>query len=78
MNVLEEKVNQAIDKLRPYLKNDGGDMELVKITPDNIVHVKLLGACHGCSMSSMTIKAGLEETLKETAPEIVKVIAIEE
>lgn len=77
MKVLEEKVNDAIDILRPYLKNDGGDMELVGITEDFIVHVKLLGACQECSMSTMTIKAGLEETLKVTAPEIVKVIAIE-
>jgi len=77
MNVLEEKVNQAIDNLRPYLKNDGGDMELVEITKDNVVHVKLLGACQDCSMSTMTIRAGLEETLKVTAPEIVKVVAVE-
>ena len=78
MTVLEEKVNDAIAKLRPYLNNDGGDMELVKITDENIVHVKLLGACQGCSMSPMTIRAGLEETLKITAPEIVKVVALEE
>ena len=77
MTVLEGKVIQAIDKLRPYLNNDGGDMELVEITKDKVVHVKLLGACQECAMSPMTIKAGLEETLKVTAPEIVKVIAIE-
>jgi len=77
MNALKEKVNQAIDNLRPYLNNDGGDMELVDITEDFVVHVKLLGACQECSMSTMTIKAGLEETLKITAPEIVKVVAVE-
>jgi Fe-S cluster biogenesis protein NfuA len=77
MNALEEKVNQAIDNLRPYLNNDGGDMELVDITEDCVVYVKLLGACQECSMSTMTIKAGLEETLKITAPEIVKVVAVD-
>lgn len=78
MKELEDKVNQAIEKLRPYLLNDGGDMQLVEITEDKVVHVKLLGACQECSMSPMTLKAGLEETLKVTAPEIVKVIAVEE
>lgn len=78
MNLLEQKVNQAIEQLRPYLNNDGGDMQLVEITEDNVVYVKLLGACSECSMSPMTIKAGLEETLKVTAPEIKKVIAVEE
>jgi Fe-S cluster biogenesis protein NfuA len=55
MNALKEKVNQAIDNLRPYLKNDGGDMELVEITEDYVVHVKLLGACQECSMSTKLV-----------------------
>jgi len=70
-------VLKAIDNLRPYLHNDGGDMELVEITNENKVIVKLLGACQTCSVSSVTIKAGLEENLKILAPEIIGVEAID-
>tara|TARA_Y200000002_G_C22370847_1_gene533033 strand:- start:252 stop:488 length:237 start_codon:yes stop_codon:yes gene_type:complete len=70
-------VLKAIDNLRPYLHNDGGDMELVEITSENKVVVKLLGACQTCSVSSVTIKAGLEENLKILAPEIIGVEAID-
>lgn len=75
---LKNKVNAAIENLRPYLISDGGDMELVEITNDNIVRVKLIGACKSCSMSPMTLKAGLEEALKNVAPEIKGVEAIED
>ena len=64
LNKVEEIVLKAIDELRQYLHNDGGDMELVEITDDNRVIVKLLGACQSCSVSSVTMKAGLEENLK--------------
>ena len=73
----EEIVLRAIEDLRPYLNNDGGDMELVEITEDNKVIVKLLGACQTCSVSSVTMKAGLEENLKKLAPEITAVEALE-
>jgi Fe-S cluster biogenesis protein NfuA len=75
--MLQEKVEIALEQLRPYLKSDGGDMELVEITEDNIVKVKLLGACKTCNMSAMTLKAGLEEALKNSAPQIKGVIAID-
>jgi Fe-S cluster biogenesis protein NfuA len=75
---LKIKVNAAIENLRPYLISDGGDMELVEITDDNIVRVKLIGACKSCSMSPMTLKAGLEEALKNVAPEIKGIEAIED
>ena len=78
LNKVEEIVLKAIDELRPYLHNDGGDMELVEITDDNRVIVKLLGACQSCSVSSVTIKAGLEENLKILVPEIVSVEALQE
>tara|TARA_B100001109_G_scaffold168653_1_gene137578 strand:+ start:195 stop:431 length:237 start_codon:yes stop_codon:yes gene_type:complete len=78
MTNTREIVLKAIDNLRPYLHNDGGDMELVEITRDNRVVVKLLGACQSCSVSSVTIKAGLEENLKILAPEITGVEALEE
>lgn len=73
---LETIVKRALDQLRPYLEKDGGDMELIEITDDKVVRVKLLGNCRDCSMSTMTMKAGLEEAIKDVAPEIVRVEAI--
>tara|TARA_Y200000002_G_scaffold381295_1_gene394941 strand:+ start:7328 stop:7564 length:237 start_codon:yes stop_codon:yes gene_type:complete len=77
MKKTKEIVLRAIEDLRPYLHNDGGDMELVEITKDNKVIVKLLGACQTCSVSSVTMKAGLEENLKILAPEITAVEALQ-
>lgn len=77
MSDLKEKVERAIEQLRPYLNNDGGDMELVEITNENIVKVRLIGACQSCSMSPMTLKAGLEEALKQTSPEVTGVVAVD-
>jgi Fe-S cluster biogenesis protein NfuA len=76
--VLVVKINDAIDQLRPFLHADGGDMELVDITDDGVVLVRLLGACKDCTMSVMTLKAGLEEAIKKVAPEITSVQAIEQ
>ena len=76
MNDVKQIVLKAIEELRPYLHNDGGDMELVEITKDNRVIVKLLGACESCSVSTVTIKAGLEENLKILAPQIKGVEAL--
>ena len=78
MSENENIINKAIDELRPYLKNDGGDMELVEITKDKKVIVRLLGACQICSASKMTIKAGLEESLKNLIPDISGVEALKE
>ena len=75
-NTTKEKVLIAMEQLRPFLHADGGDMELVELTDDNIVKVRMLGACGDCSMSSMTLKAGLEEALKIVAPEIQAVEAV--
>jgi len=72
------KINNAIDQLRPFLNADGGDMEFVELTDDAVVRVKLLGACSDCSMSHMTMRAGLEEALKIAAPEVRSVEALEE
>jgi Fe-S cluster biogenesis protein NfuA len=71
------KVNEALDQLRPFLEADGGDMELVEITEEGVVRVQLLGACRDCSMSVMTLKAGLEEAVKKVAPEVIRVEAVE-
>ncbi len=73
---LTEKINDSLEALRPHLHADGGDMELVEITDEGIAKVRLLGACSDCSMSMMTIKAGLEEAVKKVAPEIIAVEAI--
>lgn len=69
-------IEETLTQLRPFLEADGGDMELVDITDDGIVKVKLLGACSNCSMSNMTLKAGIEEALKKAAPQIKAVEAI--
>jgi len=73
---LTVKINEALEQLRPYLKEDGGDMELVNITDEGVAQVKLLGACSDCSMSVMTLKAGLEAQVKKVAPEIIAVEAV--
>lgn len=66
-----EKVNKGIENVRPYLIADGGDVELVDVTDDNIVKVKLTGACDGCPFSMMTLKAGIEQSIKKEWPELV-------
>lgn len=73
---LRVKIDAAIEQLRPFLNDDGGDMEFVEITDDAVVRVRLLGACSDCSMSLMTLKAGLEEAIKKVAPEIHSVEAV--
>ena len=73
---LRSKVLVALDQLRPFLHADGGDMELIDITDDAIVQVRMLGSCSDCSMSQMTIKGGLEEALKMAAPELKGVVAV--
>ncbi|MBB4119443.1 Fe-S cluster biogenesis protein NfuA [Mesonia hippocampi] len=76
---LVENVEKALEEIRPFLKNDGGDISLIDIDEaENIVKVKLLGACVGCSVNQMTLKSGVEMTIKKHAPQIQKVINIEE
>jgi Fe-S cluster biogenesis protein NfuA len=67
---MQEKVQQVLDKIRPSLQADGGDVELVEITEDNIVKVRLQGACQGCPMSQMTLKNGIEKLLLKEIPEL--------
>lgn len=73
-----EKINAALEQIRPFLNDDGGDIELIELTKDNVVKVRFLGACKDCSMSPMTLKGGVEEAIKKGVPEIKKVITIEE
>lgn len=72
---IKERVLNALNKVRPYLQADGGDIELLEITDDMSVRVKLTGACHGCPYSMMTLKAGVEKAVKQDVPEIKQVIS---
>jgi Fe-S cluster biogenesis protein NfuA len=72
---IRERVIKALDRVRPYLQSDGGDIELLEITEDLSVKVKLTGACHGCPYSLMTLKAGVEQAIMREVPEIKGVIS---
>lgn len=74
--LMREKIEEALNTIRPYLEADGGNVELLEITEDLVVKVELQGACKSCSMSSMTMKAGIEETIRKAVPEITKVEAV--
>ena len=73
---IKEKVENALDEIRPFLQRDGGDISLLEINA-NTVTVRLEGACSTCSINQMTLKSGVEMTIKKHAPEIEKVINIE-
>lgn len=73
---LQEKVQQALDSIRPFLNNDGGDIELVSIE-DDVVYVRLLGNCSGCHISASTMKLGVESTVKQFVPSIKEVVNVE-
>ena len=72
---MKEKVEAALKKIRPMLQADGGDIELVEVTKDGVVKVKLTGACGCCPMSQMTLKTAVEERLKKEVPGIKEIIA---
>jgi Fe-S cluster biogenesis protein NfuA len=73
---MEEKVLKALESIRPYLQADGGDVELIKITPEGIVEVKLTGACGNCPMSQMTLRAGVERAIIREVPGVRRVEAV--
>ena len=73
---LNQKVQNVLDQVRPYLQADGGDINFVNITDDNTVNVELTGACGSCAFSTHTLKNGVEATLKKVLPEIKEVVAI--
>lgn len=70
------KVEEALDEIRPFLQNDGGDISLISIEDDKVVNIQLLGACVGCSINQMTLKSGVEMTIKKHAPQIEKVVSV--
>jgi Fe-S cluster biogenesis protein NfuA len=74
--MMKEQVQKAIDMIRPSLQADGGDVELVDVSVDGVVKVKLTGACHGCPMSQMTLKMGIEKIIKKQVPEIKEVVSV--
>jgi len=73
---MEEKVLKALESIRPYLQADGGDVELIKVTPEGIVEVRLTGACGNCPMSQMTLRAGVERAIIREVPGVRRVEAV--
>jgi len=73
---MKEKVEKALEKIRPMLEADGGNVDLVEVTDDGIVKLKLTGTCSCCPMSQMTLKMGIERILKQEVPEVKEVIAL--
>lgn len=74
---LKDKVAEVIDSIRPMLQNEGGDIEFVELGEDNLVKVRLRGACRGCPSAQVTLKMGVERLLKERVPEIKEVVAVD-
>ena len=75
-DTLRDKVEAALEKIRPALMRDGGNVELVDVSEDGVVKVKLQGACGGCPMSQMTLKMGIEKVVKEAVPEVKSVESV--
>lgn len=75
---LNSKIELALAEIRPYLESDGGNISLVDITSDMVVRVKLHGACQSCNVNQMTLKSGVEQTIKKYAPEIKEVENIDD
>jgi len=72
---IKERVAKALERVRPYLQSDGGDIDLLDVSEDMTVKVKLKGACHGCPYSMQTLKAGVEQAIMKEVPEIKRVIS---
>lgn len=70
------KVNAVLESIKPFLQEDGGDIELIEVTDDKVVKVKLVGACGSCPFSLMTLKNGVEQTLKREIPEVKEVVGV--
>ncbi len=73
---IKENIENALQKVRPSLQADGGDVQLVDVDEDGLVKVKLMGACGGCPMSQMTLKMGIEKILKQNVPEVTSVESV--
>jgi Fe-S cluster biogenesis protein NfuA len=75
-NTFLARIEKALDQIRPYLEADGGNVKVLELTSDMVLKLELLGACGACSMSTMTMKAGIEQAIKREVPEIQSVIAV--
>jgi len=75
-HLLLERIEKALNQIRPYLQADGGNVKVLEVTEDMVVKLELLGACGACSMSTMTMKAGVEQAIKREVPEIHSVFAV--
>ena len=73
---LHKRVEEALDSIRPYLEADGGNVEVVEITQDQTLKIELKGACKTCNMSHMTMKAGIEDTIRRAVPEIKSIVSV--
>ena len=73
---MKEKVEKALEKVRPHLQADGGDVELVEVTDDGVVKVRLKGACGSCPMAQMTLQQGVARILKQEVPEIKEIVSV--
>ena len=73
---MKDRIEKALDKIRPMLQADGGNVELVEVTNDGVVKLKLTGSCGCCPMSQMTLKMGIEKIIKQEVPEVKEVIAL--
>ena len=74
--MLRERVEESLNKVRPSLQADGGDVQLIDVDEDGVVKVRLMGACQGCAMSQMTLKMGIEKVLKQSIPEVKSVESV--
>ncbi|MFA4989532.1 MAG: NifU family protein [Candidatus Omnitrophota bacterium] len=73
---MKERIEKALEKVRPMLQADGGNVELIEVTDDGVVKLKLKGSCGSCPMSSMTLKMGIERIIRQEVPEVKEVVAI--
>lgn len=76
LEIYRNKIEEALDNIRPYLEADGGNVRVIDLTDEMVLKLELLGNCGSCPMSTMTLKAGVEEAIKKAVPEITKVVAI--
>ena len=76
MDTLHKRVEEALDSIRPYLEADGGNVEVIEITDNRTLKIELKGACKTCNMSHMTMKSGIEETIRKAVPEIKEIISV--
>ncbi|HRH09972.1 MAG TPA: NifU family protein [Bacteroidia bacterium] len=76
MENIQKRVEEALNTIRPYLEADGGDVEIIEISSDNVLKLELKGACKTCNMSHMTMKSGIEETIRRAVPEIKEIISV--